>query len=65
MIDIPEDIMRLSLPELWVNYQEAMDVLVMMANAGVSDGADYYAAVARVSIDVYFQEVERCLQESS
>lgn len=63
MIDDVDKIKVMSASELWRNYYEAMDVLMLMAMGGLSRNADYYAAVARVSIDHYFERIEECLDQ--
>lgn len=57
--------MDLSLEQLWRNYQEAMDMLVLGSQYETFTGADFYAAVARVSIDTYFERIEQCLSQTS
>lgn len=44
---------------LWSNYVEAMDAAVMCSNAGDRESAYYYVCVVRVTLEHYFDSIER------
>lgn len=49
----------MSLRRMWRNYVDAMDAAVMAARAGEARTSEFYVAVVRVTLDAYFEEIDR------
>ena len=61
MIIDESELAMMPVKDLWANYEEAMDAAVEAANLKQRDEALFYMAVAKVTLDLYFDSVERII----
>ena len=63
MITDPEELIHAEAEELWGNYMEAMDAVIICIKADNRYEALFYMAVVKVSIDLYFDRIEDIVDE--